>query len=198
VQPAGSDPRRISLFAPKKLGGVERGPSPHAPDRATGTSLGCRASCNIATISGRLGKGRERSVEAKLCELDDKAFGPDFLGAAIEMIGIEILELGTVLEHGVDCGEERGRDGAGCLLWSTSTGKPMELGIEVAALLAPGGPGTLDQQGLDGWVRDSTGSFSAGLYSLAAFALMSAAISALWLDIRRPTAAFGVIRTAAQ
>jgi len=49
-----------------------------------------------------------------------------------------------------------------------------------------------------GWVRDSTGSFSAGLYSLAAFALMSAVISALWLDIRRPTAASGVIRTAAQ
>jgi transposase len=123
--------------------------SPHAPDRATGTSLGCRTSCNIATISGRLGKGREIGVEAKLCELDDKAFGPDFLGAAIEMIGTEILELGTVLEHVVDRGEERGRDGAGCLLRSTSTGKTMELGVEVAALLAPSGPGTLDQQGLE-------------------------------------------------
>jgi hypothetical protein len=46
-------------------------------------------------------------------------------------------------------------------------------------------------------VRDRTGSFGAGLYSLAAFALMSAAISALWLDIRRPTVASAVIRTAA-
>jgi hypothetical protein len=38
-----------------------------------------RFDCNIATISGRLGKGRKPSVEATLCELDDKAFGPDFL-----------------------------------------------------------------------------------------------------------------------
>jgi ACS family tartrate transporter-like MFS transporter len=49
-----------------------------------------------------------------------------------------------------------------------------------------------------GWVKDSTGSFGAGLYALAAFALMSAAISALWLDIRRPAIAPEVIRTAAQ
>ena len=49
---------------------------------------------------------------------------------------------------------------------------------------------------LVGRVRDSTGSFSAGLYSLAAFALMSAVISALWLDIRRPTVAPEVIRGA--
>jgi MFS transporter, ACS family, tartrate transporter len=48
-----------------------------------------------------------------------------------------------------------------------------------------------------GWVRDSTGSFGAGLYSLAAFALMSAVISALWLDIRRPAVAPEVIRAAA-
>jgi MFS transporter, ACS family, tartrate transporter len=48
-----------------------------------------------------------------------------------------------------------------------------------------------------GWVRDSTGTFSAGLYSLAAFALMSALISALWLDIRRPAVVPGVVRTAA-
>jgi len=49
-----------------------------------------------------------------------------------------------------------------------------------------------------GWVKDSTGSFSAGLYSLAAFALMSAVISALWLDIRRPAVAPELARTAAE
>jgi ACS family tartrate transporter-like MFS transporter len=36
-----------------------------------------------------------------------------------------------------------------------------------------------------GWVRDFTGSFAGGLYALAAFALMSAAVSALWLHIPR-------------
>jgi len=34
--------------------------------------------------------------------------------------------------------------------------------------------------------------------STTAFTLMSAVISTLWLDIRRPAAASGVIRTAAQ
>jgi len=39
-----------------------------------------------------------------------------------------------------------------------------------------------------GWARDLTGSFAGGLYALAAFALMSAVISAIWLHIPRPVA----------
>jgi nitrate/nitrite transporter NarK len=37
-----------------------------------------------------------------------------------------------------------------------------------------------------GWAKDYTGSFSAGLYTLAGFALMSAVISAVWLRIANP------------
>ena len=36
-----------------------------------------------------------------------------------------------------------------------------------------------------GWIKDYTGSFAGGLYALAALALMSAMISALWLHIPR-------------
>jgi ACS family tartrate transporter-like MFS transporter len=36
-----------------------------------------------------------------------------------------------------------------------------------------------------GWVKDLTGSFAGGLYALAAFALMAAVVSALWLHIPR-------------
>jgi ACS family tartrate transporter-like MFS transporter len=36
-----------------------------------------------------------------------------------------------------------------------------------------------------GWVKTLTGSFAGGLYALAAFAFMSALISALWLHIPR-------------
>jgi len=36
-----------------------------------------------------------------------------------------------------------------------------------------------------GWVREVTGSFAGGLYALAAFALMAAVVSALWLHIPR-------------
>ena len=39
-----------------------------------------------------------------------------------------------------------------------------------------------------GWVRGSTGSFAVGLYLLAGFALMAAAVSALWLNIQKPAA----------
>jgi MFS transporter, ACS family, tartrate transporter len=36
-----------------------------------------------------------------------------------------------------------------------------------------------------GWAKDQTGSFAGGLYALAAFALMSAAVAAFWLHIPR-------------
>ena len=39
-----------------------------------------------------------------------------------------------------------------------------------------------------GWIKDYTGSFAGGLYALAALALMSAMISALWLHIPRHVA----------
>jgi hypothetical protein len=56
-------------------------------------------------ISGRLGEGRELGIEAKVCELSDQALGPHVVGAAIEMVGTEILELRALLEHVVDCRE---------------------------------------------------------------------------------------------
>jgi hypothetical protein len=37
-----------------------------------------------------------------------------------------------------------------------------------------------------GWAKEYAGSFAGGLYVLAAFALMSAVISALWLRIPNP------------
>ena len=49
-----------------------------------------------------------------------------------------------------------------------------------------------------GWARDSTGSFAAGLYALAAFALMSAVVAALWLHIPRQAAAAERVGLAAE
>jgi hypothetical protein len=60
----------------------------------------------MATISGRLGEGSELGIEAKGCELSDQALGPHVLGAAIEMVGTEIVELRAVLEHVVDGREQ--------------------------------------------------------------------------------------------
>jgi ACS family tartrate transporter-like MFS transporter len=41
---------------------------------------------------------------------------------------------------------------------------------------------------LVGWAKTYTGSFAAGLYVLAAFALLSAVVSAVWLRIANPVA----------
>ncbi len=40
-----------------------------------------------------------------------------------------------------------------------------------------------------GWAKSSTGSFAGGLYALAALSLLSAVVSALWLNIPNPAAA---------
>ena len=39
-----------------------------------------------------------------------------------------------------------------------------------------------------GWVRDWTGSFAGGLYTLGVFALLSAVVSLFWLNLRHPAA----------
>jgi len=40
-----------------------------------------------------------------------------------------------------------------------------------------------------GWVRDRTGSFAGGLYVLAGFALLAAAVAAFWLQVPKPAGA---------
>ena len=67
-----------------------------------GAGLDLRFDCDVATISSRLGERSELGIEAKVCELSDEALGPHVLGAAIEMVGTEILKLRAVLEHVVD------------------------------------------------------------------------------------------------
>ena len=96
-------------MARKKLSGhgpLHALPGPAADGVLRWEGLDLRFDCNIATISGRLGEGRELGIETKLCELGDETLGSHFLGAAIEMIGTEILELGAVLEHVVDGREQ--------------------------------------------------------------------------------------------
>jgi hypothetical protein len=74
--------RRLRRWGtPKKLHGVKRGPRRSVPAVPTGMVAGGVVffGAASASVSSRLGNGREPGVEAKLCELDDKAFGPEFL-----------------------------------------------------------------------------------------------------------------------
>jgi ACS family tartrate transporter-like MFS transporter len=49
-----------------------------------------------------------------------------------------------------------------------------------------------------GWAKQITGSYAGGLYALAAFALMSAIVSAFWLDIPRRVARAAPVTVAAE
>ena len=60
------------------------------------------------------------------------------------MGGAEVLELCAVLEHVVGRGEDRGSNRADRLLRTATARQAVELGSEIAVLLAPSGPGTLD------------------------------------------------------
>src|SRR4051794_1362006 len=56
---------------------------------------------------------------------------------------------GAVSEHVIDRGQDRGGDGADRLLGSAPAAQTLELRLQVAGLSVPGGPGTLDQGGLE-------------------------------------------------
>jgi len=76
-----------------------------------------------ALISSGFGEGRQLGIEAKFCELGDEALGPHILGAAVKVIGTEVLELGAVFDHVVDRREDRGRHRAH--LWFLRTSPAM-------------------------------------------------------------------------
>ena len=59
-------------------------------------------------------------------------------GAAVEVIGTEIVIEGAVLEHVVGGGEDRGGEGADCLFGAAPRAQAMELRLEIAAVFAVG------------------------------------------------------------
>src|SRR3984893_19261125 len=74
---------------------------------------------------------------------------PDLGGAAVEVVGAEVVVHGAVLQHVIDRRQDRGGHGADCLLRPAPAAELMELGSVVAVLLALGRPGALDEHGLE-------------------------------------------------
>src|SRR3954465_516128 len=95
------------------------------------------------------GKGFDLDIKSKLGELADETPGSRLGGAVIEVIGAEILIPSAVPEHVVDRGQHRSGHGTQRLLGATAAAQAMELGLEIAALLAGCGPGALDEHGLE-------------------------------------------------
>src|SRR3712207_6163544 len=68
--------------------------------------------------------------------------------APVEVVGAEVAPEGAVAQHVPEGGEHGGGDGADGLLGATALPQPLELRPEIAVLLAAGGPGALDEGGL--------------------------------------------------
>jgi MFS transporter, ACS family, tartrate transporter len=97
-----------------------------------------------------------------------------FVGTYWSLVGISIAAIGLYGTKGpfwsMPAMFLTGTSAAASLAWINSLGN-------LGGFFGPG---------VVGWVRESTGSFAGGLYALAGFALLAAAVSALWLHIPRP------------
>src|SRR6516225_9861152 len=65
------------------------------------------------------------------------------LAASIEVMRAEVVIEGSCLQHLVDGSEDRGSDGANRLFGAAAGAQAMKLRLQVAGLLAGGGPGAL-------------------------------------------------------
>src|SRR5829696_9119186 len=88
-------------------------------------------------------------VAAKVLETCDETPDLGGLGAAVEVIGAEVVIESYVFEYVVDGGEDGGGDRADRLLRTAAAFEAQVLRLQIAALLANGGPGALNQEGLE-------------------------------------------------
>lgn len=87
-------------------------------------------------------------IEAEVLQTVDEALDVPSPGALVEVIGAEILVAGSVLEHVIDGGEQRGSDRANGFFGSAAGAQAMILRLKVAAFGAGRCPGALDQDRL--------------------------------------------------
>jgi len=71
------------------------------------------------------------------------------LGPFVEVIGAKVLVEGSILQHVIGSRQDRSGDGTNRLFCPAPGSAAMKLGLEIAGFLAGGGPGALDQGGLE-------------------------------------------------
>ena len=71
------------------------------------------------------------------------------LGPFVEVIGAKVLVQGSILQHVIGRRQDRSGDGPNRLFCPAPGSEAMKLGLEIAGLLAGGGPGALDEGGLE-------------------------------------------------
>jgi hypothetical protein len=70
----------------------------------------------------------ELDLVTELDEARDQMLDPELDGAAVKVVGAEVMVNGAVLEHVIDRRQDRGGHSADCLLRPTSVAELMELG----------------------------------------------------------------------
>jgi ACS family tartrate transporter-like MFS transporter len=124
-------------------------------------------------VSDRMSERRWNLFGGCLVAAVGLALAGKFIGTPWSVVGMSIAAIGIYGSKGP--------------FWSMPsmflTGTAAAAGI--AWINSLGNLGGFFGPSIVGWVKDWTGSFAGGLYALAALALMSALISALWLHIPR-------------
>src|SRR3954469_24635612 len=82
---------------------------------------------------------------AQVMKSRDEPLGLCGFGTLVEMVVTKVMIAGTVLEHVVYGGKDRGGDGADGFFGTTPGADSMKLGLEITTLLAHSGPAALDQ-----------------------------------------------------
>src|ERR1700730_10892675 len=86
---------------------------------------------------------------AEVLQTHDEASGVDGFGPLVEVVRAEIAIELTADQHVVDAGQDRGGERAERLFGAAAGAQAVELGLEIAGLLAGGGRGALHEGGLE-------------------------------------------------
>src|SRR3984893_6617078 len=86
---------------------------------------------------------------AEVLQTHDEASGVDGFGPLVEGVRAEIAIERTADQHVVDAGQDRGGERAERLFGAAAGAQAVELGLEIAGLLAGGGRGALHEGGLE-------------------------------------------------
>jgi MFS transporter, ACS family, tartrate transporter len=128
-------------------------------------------------VSDRMGERRWNLFWASVVATIGLVIAGATVGTAWSVVGMSIAAIGFYGSKGP--------------FWSIPsmflTGSAAAAGI--AWINSLGNLGGFFGPSIVGWVKNHTGSFAGGLYSLAGFALMAAAVAAFWLHVEQPASA---------
>src|SRR5262245_49042545 len=107
---------------------------------------GASAMPSYETELGGVWHGGDLDGATEVFQPGDETADLAALGAAVEVVGAEVVIERSMFEHVVDGRENGGGDRANRFLRSTAGFEAQELRLQVAALFANRGPGALNQQ----------------------------------------------------